>query len=225
MTWVAAPRKTTRSTMAGTRFSPADPCASIRTRSGLITACAGPPAASHRCEVSAKSPSRSAPAPATDLDLHQVGRAEEVGHVGVRGLLVDLARGADLHDPARVHHRQPVGHGQRLLLVVGDVEEGDADAFLQRLQLDLERAAQLGVERAERLVEQQHGRVEHERAGQRDPLLLAAGQLARPPLGERGHLDQVEASSTRRFSSALPTARCRSPNATLSKTSRNGNSA
>ena len=75
---------------------------------------------------------------------------------------------------------------------MGDVQEGDADAFLQRLQFDLERAAQLRVERAERLVEQQHGRVEDERAGQRDPLLLAAGQLTRPPLRERGHLDQVE---------------------------------
>ena len=62
MTWVAAPRKTTRSTMAGTRLSPADPCASIRTRSGLITACAEPAAsASQRCAVSAQSPSRSTP--------------------------------------------------------------------------------------------------------------------------------------------------------------------
>ena len=42
MTWVAEPRNTTRSTIAGTRLSPADPCASIRTRSGLITACAVP---------------------------------------------------------------------------------------------------------------------------------------------------------------------------------------
>src|SRR6201986_1683906 len=39
-TSVAEPRNTTRSTMAGTRFSPAEPCVSIRTRSGLITACA-----------------------------------------------------------------------------------------------------------------------------------------------------------------------------------------
>ena len=63
ITWVDAPRNTTRSTMAGTRFSPAEPCGSIRTRSGLITACARPAAvASHRCEVSAQSPSRSAPA-------------------------------------------------------------------------------------------------------------------------------------------------------------------
>ena len=75
---------------------------------------------------------------------------------------------------------------------MGNVEEGDADAFLQRLQLDLERAAQLRIKRAERFIEQEHGRVEHERAGQRDPLLLAAGQLARPPPGEGAHPHQVE---------------------------------
>jgi hypothetical protein len=39
--------------------------------------------------------------------------------------------------------------------------------------------AQLQVERAERLVEEQHRGVVDERAGQRDALLLAAGELAR----------------------------------------------
>ena len=34
--------------------------------------------------------------------------------------------------------------------------------------------------------------LQHQRPGQRDPLLLAAGQLARAPLGERGQLDQVQ---------------------------------
>ena len=66
---MAEPRNTTRSTMAGTRFSPAEPCSSIRTRSGLITACAVPVAASHRCEVSAKSPTRSAPAETTSTSI------------------------------------------------------------------------------------------------------------------------------------------------------------
>ena len=126
------------------------------------------------------------------VDLHQVGHPQEVGHVGVAGLLVHLARHADLHDPAGVHHRQPVGHGQRFLLVVGDVEERDADPLLQRLQLDLERPPQLGVQRAERLVEQQHRGVEHQRPGQRHPLLLAAGQHAGAPLGVLGHLHQVQ---------------------------------
>ena len=64
--------------------------------------------------------------------------------------------------------------------------------FLQRLQLDLERPAELGVQRAERLVEQQHRRLQDQRPGQRHPLLLAAGQLARPALLERPQLHQFE---------------------------------
>ena len=46
--------------------------------------------------------------------------------------------------------------------------------FLQGLQLDLERFPELGVERAERLVQQQNGRVEYKCPRERHPLLLAA---------------------------------------------------
>jgi len=50
--------------------------------------------------------------------------------------------------PAVVHHRDPVRHGQRLLLVVGDVDQGDGDLALQLLELELHRLAQALVERA-----------------------------------------------------------------------------
>jgi hypothetical protein len=40
---------------------------------------------------------------------------------------------------------------------------------------------QLGVEVGQRLVEQEHGGVAHDAAAERHPLLLAAGQLPRPP--------------------------------------------
>ena len=72
-----------------------------------------------------------------------------------------------------------VGQRHRLLLVVGDVNEGGADALLDRLQLVLHLAAQLEVERAQRLVEQQHGRFDHQRPGERHALPLAAGELMR----------------------------------------------
>ncbi len=126
------------------------------------------------------------------LDRHEIRDAQEVRHVRVDGLLVDLVRVADLDDLAVAHDRHPVGHGQRLFLVVRDVQERDADPLLQRLELDLQRPAELGVQRAERLVEQQHGRVEHQRPGQGHPLLLPAGQLAGPALGERAEMDQVD---------------------------------
>jgi hypothetical protein len=109
-----------------------------------------------------------------DLRIHQVRDAEEVGDIGVGGLVVDVGGGAELHDVALVHHRQAVGHRERLLLVVGDVQESDPDALLQRPELDLEAAAELGVERAERLVEQQHRGPQHQCPRERDALLLTA---------------------------------------------------
>ena len=54
------------------------------------------------------------------------------------------------------------------------------------------RGHRVDVERGERLVEQQQVGAGGQRAGQRDPLLLAAGELPRPPLGERTHVDGVE---------------------------------
>ena len=52
--------------------------------------------------------------------------------------------------------------------------------------------ADFRVERAERLVEQQHGRAQDQRPGQRDALLLAAGELVRAALAELAELDQLE---------------------------------
>ena len=76
-----------------------------------------------------------------------------------------------------VHHGQAVAHRQRFLLIVGDVHERDADVAVQGTQFDLQRLAQLGVEGAEWLVEQQHLGSQHEGPGQGDALLLTAGQL------------------------------------------------
>src|SRR3546814_5304645 len=61
-----------------------------------------------------------------------------------------------------VHHRDAVGHRQRLVLVMGDDHEGDADALLQVHQLEAHPLAQLGVERRQRLVQQQHLRPLHQ---------------------------------------------------------------
>ena len=48
------------------------------------------------------------------------------------------------------------GNRQRLVLVVGHHDEGDADLLLELGQLEAHGLAQFGVERRERLVEQQH---------------------------------------------------------------------
>ena len=79
-------------------------------------------------------------------------------------------------DPAFVHHRDAVAHDQGLVLIVGDEDRRDAEFAQQVAQLDLHRLAQLAVERAERLVEQQQRRLDDDRARDRDALLLPAGK-------------------------------------------------
>ena len=106
--------------------------------------------------------------------MQQVRDPEEVGDVHRRRLLVHLPRSAALLDLPGIHDREAVAHRERLLLIVGDVHERDADLPLQRDQLELQGLAQLRVERTERLVEQQHPGPQDERAGERHALLLPA---------------------------------------------------
>ncbi len=110
----------------------------------------------------------------------------------VAGPLVDRLRIRHLLDHAAVHDRDAIGHRERLLLVVRYVDEGDPDVALDALELDLELLSQFEVERAQRLVEEQHRRLIHERAREGHALLLAAGQLRGPALGLRGEPHALE---------------------------------
>ncbi len=75
---------------------------------------------------------------------------------------------------------------------MGHIDEGDADLLLDALQLDLHLLAELQIERAERLVEQQYGRLDDERPGEGDALLLAARKLAGLALATILQLDKLE---------------------------------
>ena len=116
-----------------------------------------------------------------------------------------------------VHDRDAVAHRHRLDLVVGDVDGGRADLLLQPLDLAARLHAQLGVEVGERLVHQEHLRVAHERAAERDALLLAAGELARAcGPAARSSSSDAAARRTRASISSFGALRRRSPNARLS---------
>jgi hypothetical protein len=75
---------------------------------------------------------------------------------------------------------------------VGDVHERDPDIALDALELELHALAHLQVERAERLVEQEHGRPVDDGPGDGDALLLAARQLVGLALGEVAEVDDLE---------------------------------
>src|ERR1022692_2075774 len=105
---------------------------------------------------------------------------------------VELVGHGDLVELAVPHHADPVGHRQGLLLVVGDEERGRAQPLLHRLDLLPELQPDLGIERRQRLVEQQDLRLDGQRAGPRNALLLAAGQLVRVLPRVLGEPDDIE---------------------------------
>ena len=135
---------------------------------------------------------RDAEQPCRLLRVEQVGRADETGDERRGRSVVDLLRSADLFDATVVEHGDAGAHRQRLTLVVGDEHERDADRVLDRLELDLHLLAELEVERAERLVEQQHARLVDQRPGERHPLTLATAELVRPAFAELPEPDDVE---------------------------------
>ena len=64
------------------------------------------------------------------------GRDMEIG-----GIPVDRAQGSRLDEPARLENADPVSHGHRLDLVMGDIEHGGAKLALDPLELQ----AQIGA--------------------------------------------------------------------------------
>src|SRR6056297_174963 len=135
------------------------------------------------------------------VDLHFTGRAVAVDEAHQADEFRDLAgarpaverlRRVELGDAALEHHRDAVRHRQRLFLVVGDEDKGDADLPLETPELALHLLAHLLVERRKRLVEQQHLRLENERPRKGNPLALAAGKRVSPPSAEAREPNHLE---------------------------------
>jgi hypothetical protein len=129
---------------------------------------------------------------------------DERGDEDVRGLGVERVGCAHLEEPPLSHHGHPVAERHRLALVVRDEERRDAEPVLERPELRPDPCAELRVQVRERLVHQEGGRLPHERAADRDALLLPPGELSRPLLEQRvdveelGHLAHPPSRSSRR---------------------------
>ena len=90
------------------------------------------------------------------------------------------------------HDDDGVGHRKGLLLVVRYVDEGDPGLPLHTLQLDLHVLAELEIEGAERLVEEQDVGLVDEGAGDGDALLLTAREAGHLALLEALHVHEGE---------------------------------
>ena len=109
--------------------------------------------------------------------FEEIGLSDEVGHhAGVR-TMVNLFRSADLRDASVFQNGHAVGNGERLFLVVCDIDGGESELLADAADLGAHLETQLGVEVGERFVEKEAARTDDQGAGQGDALLLSAGKL------------------------------------------------
>ena len=118
--------------------------------------------------------------------------ADEIGDVPGAGPFAQLGERSRLHYPAGLEddHAIAKGHG-----VDGVVRDDDPDAVVcleVAAQLPAGVDARARIERGQRLVEQEHAWLRHERPGERYPLGLASAQRARPRRRVLGHVDAFE---------------------------------
>ena len=85
-------------------------------------------------------------------------------------------------DDTVIHHGNSIGHRHGFDLIVGDVHRGRLDAIVQTTQLGAHQVAELGIERAERLVHHEGLGAAHDRAPERHALAVAAREALHRPL-------------------------------------------
>jgi hypothetical protein len=112
-------------------------------------------------------------------DIH-AWRADEIADEGMVRPLEELVWRADLDDLAVIHDDHLVGEGERLGLIVGDVDHGEPVAAVELLQLRAQHPLHVRVDYGQRLVEKDRVDVRaHQPAAERDLLLLVRRQPAR----------------------------------------------
>ncbi len=126
-------------------------------------------------------------------DLSQRLGVPDEGHDELaRRVVVELARAADLLEPAVVDDGDLIRDLHRLVLVVRDEDGGDVDDVVELAKPFAKLRADACVERAEGLVEEQHLRLGRERAREAHALSLPTRELRGVAVAEVLELDEVQ---------------------------------
>jgi len=107
----------------------------------------------------------------------EVRRAEKGCDEARRGPRIQLVRSAHFQQPTQVHDADPIRERERFLLIVRHEDGRDPKLALHLADGAAQLLADLGIESAEGLIEEQYLGLVRERAGDGDALLLAAGEL------------------------------------------------
>ncbi len=124
-------------------------------------------------------------------DANQADRGVARRRQGQRRIALQVGERARRKRAALLHQDDVVGEPLDLGDVVGDVDDRQRETIAQPFEERQDLALGRPVERRQRLVHEQELRLRHERAADRDPLALAAGEIARRPVEQRRHAEEV----------------------------------
>ena len=110
-------------------------------------------------------------------------RTQQGLRVGVQGRAVDGIGRPDFDDAAEIHDRDAVCDPLHHAEIMRDEEVAEAEALLQIQDQAQDLRPDGDIERRHRLIEDDGGRPQNERAGDGDALALAARELVRIALG------------------------------------------
>ena len=127
-----------------------------------------------------------------ELAIEPGDRAKEAQHEVTLRLVIEVIGGADLLDPPLVDHHDGARDLQRLLLVMGHEHSRDVNLVVQSPKPVPQFLADLGVECAERLIQQKHRGFDRERTGKSHALALAARELRGESVRELIEVDELE---------------------------------
>lgn len=127
-----------------------------------------------------------------DLSGKEVGFSKKFGGESIGRLAVEFFRCSNLLDVAITKNRAPIRHGERFLLVMGDIDCGVAKVFDQGADFRPHFKAQARIQIGERFIKQHELRPDHQRTRQSHSLLLPPGELDWPPADIFTQMNQIE---------------------------------
>ena len=113
------------------------------------------------------------------------------GDEQVARVMVKLQRGADLLDHAALKHDDLIGHGHGLDLVVGHIDHGRGQLFMQLGKLDPHLNPERRIQVRQRFVEQEDLGLTNDGAADGDALALTAGKVLGPTLQQGAEVQDV----------------------------------
>ena len=91
-----------------------------------------------------------------------------------------------------VHHQDVIGQPRDLVRRVADIEHRNLKLIVQALQVRQDLLLALQIQRRQRLVHQQHARVDGQRPRDADTLALAAGERCRLAIQQMRNAKQLD---------------------------------